>query len=95
MRRYTRDQKIGGGKLATATAVKNIRKAHGLGYLKTTDIILTESRRLDHLAKKHLGNASLWWVLAALSNIGWGLQVPAGTIIKIPKNVNKIKTMVG
>jgi len=47
-------------------------------------VVLEESRRLDQLAGQVYGDASYWWVLAAASRIGWGLQVPAGTIIVIP-----------
>ena len=94
MRRYRRDMRIAGGKLSSAKAVKRIRRANELGFLETSDIILTEDSRLDHLAAKHLGSADLWWVLAALSNIGWGMQIAAGTIIKIPGNISKIQAMV-
>ena len=95
MRRYSRDKRIAGGKLSTAKAVRKIRRARELGYIDTKDVVLSEASRLDHLAATHVGSSSLWWVLAALSDIGWGMQVPAGTIIKIPKNMNKIATMVG
>jgi nucleoid-associated protein YgaU len=40
--------------------------------------------RLDTIAGVAYGDGRYWWVLAAASNIGWGLQVPPGTIIRIP-----------
>jgi len=95
MKRYTRDQRIRGGKLQTAKAVTLIRRANEFGLIPTREVYLKESQRLDHLAFDHLGDSTLWWVLAGLSNIGWGLQVPAGTIIKIPIDINAIKTIVG
>ena len=95
MRRYTRDGRIAGGKLASAQAVPKIRRARDLGLIKTKDYIIQESQRLDHLAARFFNDSQLWWVLAALSDIGWALQVPAGTIIKVPNNLEAIKAIVG
>ena len=81
MRRYARDQRIAGGKLQTSKTTTRLRRARELGLIPTREITIKESQRLDHLAQEHLGNSHLWWVLAALSDIGWGLQIPAGTII--------------
>jgi len=94
MRRYSRDMRIRGGKRETASAVAKIRRARDLGLLITREVYLKESQRLDHIAYEHLGSSDMWWVIAALSDIGWGLQLPAGTIIKIPVDINKIKAMV-
>lgn len=95
MRRYAADRRIAGGKLSTGEAVTRIRRANDLGLLNCYYIVLTESRRLDHIASETIGDSGLWWVLAALSGIGWGLQVPAGTLIKIPNDINKIRSLVG
>jgi hypothetical protein len=57
------------------------------GALDTEKIILTTTQRLDTLAGKYYGDSQLWWVIAAASGIGWGLQVPAGTVIRVPINV--------
>jgi hypothetical protein len=57
------------------------------GALDTDKIVLTATQRLDVLAGKYYGDSQLWWVIAASSGIGWGLQVPAGTVIRIPRNV--------
>lgn len=95
MRRYSSDRRIAGGKLGTAEAVTRIRRAEAIGAIQCYIIVLTESRRLDHIAASRLNDSSLWWVLAALSGIGWGMQVPAGTLIKIPTDLNKIRAMVG
>jgi len=95
MRRYIRDGRIAGGKLSSAQAVPKIRRARDLGLIKTKDYIIQESQRLDHLANQFFKDSQLWWVLAALSDIGWGLQVPAGTIIKVPNNLEIIKQIVG
>ena len=95
MKRYNRDQRIAGGKLQSAQTVMRIRRARELGLIQTKQLILTEDQRLDHLAHEYLGNSTYWWILAALSDIGWGLQIPAGTIINIPTDLAPIRTLVG
>jgi len=95
MKRYNRDQRIAGGKLQTAKAVTRIRRARDFGLLQTRQVVLKSSQRLDHLAHEYLGNARLWWVLAALSDIGWGMQLPAGTIIIVPIDIGPITAIVG
>ena len=95
MRRYTRDQRIRGGKLQSARAVMLIRRANNFNLISVRSITIKEEQRLDHLAHEHLGDSQLWWVLAALSDIGWGMQVPPGTIIKIPLDITQIKAIVG
>ena len=54
---------------------------------------LLQSTRLDHLASQFYGNSSYWWIIAAASGIGWGMQVPAGTIVRIPQNLAQILTI--
>jgi hypothetical protein len=51
---------------------------------------LSQGQRLDQIAGLIYGNSSLWWVIAAASGIGWGLQVPPGTMIRIPVNINDV-----
>ena len=95
MRRYTKDKRIRGGKLETAQTVTALRRARDFGLIPTREVILKESQRLDHLAHEHLGNSRFWWVLAALSDIGWGMQLPPGTIIKVPVDLRSIQVIVG
>lgn len=52
--------------------------------------ILEEGERLDYLAGINYGDSSLWWVLAAASGIGYALQVPPGTIIRIPTSITEV-----
>lgn len=94
MRRYARDQKISGGLLQTAQSVAVLRRARDFGLLEVETIVLQESQRLDHIAHARLGNPMDWWVIAALSDIGWGMQVPPGTILKIPLDYNAVATLV-
>ena len=95
MKRYNRDQRIAGGKLQTAQAVTRIRRARDFGLLSTRTVILQSLQRLDHLAHKYLNDSKLWWVLAALSDIGWAMQLPPGTIITVPVDTSAIKSIVG
>ena len=62
--------------------------------LEVENLILDEGSRLDHLAAQNYGDGSYWWVIAAASSIGWGLQVPAGTIISIPSDINQVLSLV-
>lgn len=95
MRRYKRDQRIGGGILQSAQSVAVLRRARDFGLLNLREVILKESQRLDHIAFKELGDPHAWWIIAALSDIGWGMQLPAGTILKIPLNLQVIQSLVG
>jgi hypothetical protein len=47
---------------------------------------MEEGERLDSLAGTVYGDASLWWIIASASGIGWGMQVPPGTLIFIPND---------
>ncbi len=83
-----------GKKYGTNNSINVIRNAFKNGQLTTKEIILRGAERLDTLAGSIYGDASLWWILAATSNIGWGLQIPPGTIINIP-DLNDIISLVG
>jgi len=67
-----------------------IRKGVQQGIIDVVEIVLEEDRRLDQISGQFYGTASYWWVVAAASGIGWGLQVPAGTIVLVPKDINQI-----
>lgn len=83
--RYDTDSKIDlGSQYAVAKKVRAVRRAIRTGEIKIeSNIILTGEDRLDTLAATIYGDARLWWLLATASNIGWGMQVPPGTIINI------------
>lgn len=94
MRRYTRDQKISGGLLQTAQSAVVLRRALEFGLIQVETIVLQDSQRLDHIAYEKLGNPHDWWIIAALSGIGWGMQLPPGTILKIPVDLNTVAALV-
>ena len=83
--RYLNDTTINQGKiLSTGKAVPRIRRAFRQGRIRTREVTLKEFERLDQIAGRELNNSSFWWMIAALSDIGWCLQVPPGTIIRVP-----------
>lgn len=85
MNRYARTPVIGlGYRYGTSFAISAIRQNIQAGNIRSQEIVLQESNRLDILAGLYYGDGRLWWLIAAASNIGWGLQVPVGTVIKIP-----------
>lgn len=94
MSRYKNDRYLGGIKRSSAEAVSRIRTARRLGLIQTQEKILTENQRLDHLAYEYFGDSTKWWILAATSDIGWGMQVPPGTVIRIPTDISKVEALV-
>ena len=89
--RYSRDNLVNRGRaFGTAGGVNRIRQAMRQNLLSVKQVTMNEDARLDVMAGREYGDASLWWVIAAASNIGWGLQVPAGTRILIPTTLSQI-----
>ena len=96
MRRYTRDRVIRGGKTkGTNETIRLLRNAMRAGNIAVVPYRLKEGERLDHIAAKNLGSPKHWWILAILSGIGWSLQVPPGTRILIPGDLEQIKRFTG
>lgn len=73
-----------GDQYGTSTAAVTIRNAVKNGNIKVKEIVARGYERLDTIAGATYGDGRYWWILAAASDIGWGLQVPPGTIIKVP-----------
>ena len=93
--RYQNDTPIRGGKvLKTASAVAAIRSRIRAGQIPCKTTILKAGQRLDHIAASEFGDGRLWWVIAACSNIGWALQAPPGTVVKIPVNITSIQDII-
>jgi len=63
------------------------------GAIKCNTHILEEGERLDTLSYTIYGDSSYWWVIAAASGIGWSLQVPPGTFLRIPINMSDILSL--
>ena len=93
--RYSNTPQIAAGRqYGTATSHNNIRRAVQRGDISVREHVLKEGERLDILAGKSFGNARLWWIIAAASGIGWGLQVPPGTQVLIPVNLKQVSQYV-
>ena len=73
--------------LATNNISISIYRASNSGLIKTSKYILQEGERLDMIAGKIYGDSNYWWVIAAASGIGWPLQVPPGTLLRIPDDL--------
>lgn len=93
--RYARTSRLGfATQFGSSKSIIAIRSAIKAGSLPVDEILIRGSERLDTLAGSIYGDADYWWILAAASDIGWGLQVPPGTIIKIPK-LESVITLIG
>ena len=94
--RYRNSPRINlGSQLGTSNAVSQLRVAIKLGTIPVIRSFTTSGvERLDVLAGTVYGDAKYWWVLAAASDIGWGLQVPSDTVINVIR-LSDIQTFVG
>lgn len=94
--RYQRDKLQYDGKgLSAARGLERIRRAISNGSLPIVRVFTTtDADRLDTIAGSIYGDGRYWWVVAAASNIGWGLQVPPGTIINIV-DLSDVENLVG
>jgi len=89
--RYILSKRIQGGLgLATSKNMSRIFNAVESGNLPYQAYVIEEGQRLDTLAGAIYKSSSYWWVIAAASGIGWGLQVPPGTVLRIPKNIGEV-----
>jgi len=85
-RRYSRSPVLGMGfSYGTSYAIPIIRNNIALGNIRFDETTLDEAERFDILAGKLYGDSGLWWIIAAASDVGWSLQAPPGTRIRIPK----------
>ena len=89
--RYTFSLQIKNGKsLNSSSNMSRINKLVNNGSINCNTYVLEEGQRLDHISAISYGDSSYWWIIAAASGIGWGLQVPPGTFLKIPRDLNEI-----
>ena len=93
--RYENVTKISGGRVyATSFGMNRIRRAVAARRIEVREHVLEERERLDIIAGREYGNGKLWWVIAAASGIGWGLQVPPGTLILIPTKLSQVRALI-
>lgn len=58
-------------------------------------VVSEEGKRLDHYSQEYYGDANNWWIIAAASGIGWWLQVPGDTVLRIPTELDQIIKLKG
>lgn len=56
--------------------------------------VIKERERIDQLSRRFLGDGRYWWVICELNNMSFpfGDFIKPGTVIRIPRNLNKILT---
>lgn len=62
------------------------------GVLSYKEYVTLSNDRLDIIAGREYGDSQYWWIIAAASKIGWGLQIPEGVQLIIP-NLSQILTL--
>ena len=96
LNRYRRAPKLRGGKMVgTYDACYIIFQAASRAMIDVDVRETTEAQRLDILAGEYYGDGRLWWVIAGASGIGWNLQVPPGTYLRIPTDIGQVASIVG
>ena len=94
--RYRRTRRLNGGKqLGTSRVTGILHRAARSGKISCSTYVVAEHERLDILAGKYLGSGQYWWVIAACSGIGWWIQVPPGTRLKIPSDMSQVMNYIG
>lgn len=94
-KRYARTPILGMGySYGTSYAIPIIRNNIASGNIRCDETFLREAERFDILAGQIYGDSSLWWIIAAASDVGWGLQAPPGTRLKIP-NLADVQKFLG
>ena len=88
--RYSFIDRINGEKIGTSDVSSRIYFAAQRNQIGYTVTRLAEKQRLDHIAARTYGDGTLWWIIAAASGIGWSLQCPPGTVIRVPSDLNSI-----
>lgn len=96
LRRYNRVPILGiNRQYGTSRVSKIISDGIAAGTIRFKQTFLKEGERLDTIAgREYNGRSDLYFVIAAASNIGWALQVPPGTIIRIP-NLTDVSRVIG
>ena len=92
--RYRNDKTLRNGKIVgTNRGLLILRRRMQRGEIAFSRVTLKEGQRLDVIAQQAYGDARLWWVIAAASGIGWWLQAPPGTLLKVPTDLTQIEAI--
>ncbi len=96
MRRYGKTPRIRGGKQhGTSYGCNTLYHSTKAGHINSKVYVTKESERLDIIAAKQYGSSHFWWIIAAASGVGWALQVPPGTVLRVPTNLEEVLLYVG
>ncbi len=88
--RYAFTRTIEGTYKSSGRVSSKIYKAVENGFIDCHVLVLEEGQRIETIAGLSYGDSSLWWVIAAASGVGWALQAPPGTVLRVPKNISQI-----
>lgn len=95
LRRYERTLVFGlGESYGTSNTIVRLRNGIEQGALRTEQYTTKENERLDIIAGQFYGDGRLWWIIAAVSQVGWGLQVPSNIRLTIP-NLQDVAEIIG
>ena len=87
------DQINGGLSIATSDYIDRIFDAVENNSISYSVQKLRAGQRLDIIAQEVYDNSNYWWIIAAASGIGWGLQIPPGTVLRVPDNLGEVLSL--
>lgn len=94
--RYTRTPVLDFGRqYGTSRTILIIRNAVKDGTLEVVEDYIRGGERLDHLAHEYYNDGAYWWIIAAASGIGWGMQLEEGTLLLVPVSLKAVLDIVG
>ena len=76
--------------VGTTRMTSNIRTNVLSGLIEVQRHVIQDGERLDTLAFSFYGDSSMWWVIAAASGIGWGMQLAPGTLVQVPTRMDQV-----
>jgi hypothetical protein len=91
--RYSYVPILEGKSISNSNCVEIIKAGIESGEIDVDILTLSGKQRLDVLSGQFYGSSEFWWIIAASSGIGWGLQVPAGTLLRVPRDINKVLSL--
>tara|TARA_B100000282_G_C31577911_1_gene419681 strand:- start:437 stop:724 length:288 start_codon:yes stop_codon:yes gene_type:complete len=81
--------------LNSGTSVGRVRLLYRNGMVNCRTHVLKRGERLDRIAAVEYGDSNLWWVIAAVSFIGFPSQLSPGTLIRIPTDITTLLQQIG
>ena len=56
---------------------------------------VTDGDRIDLIAWRYLGDASLWWVLCDYNELFWPLELESGSVLRMPSREHLVMRVLG